>query len=77
MSDLTAAHGMKRHAGSETAPSDWNGGRVLLADDTILHPYMTDSEFDWRHSASETGALEPGCIVGYFSATPTPPAGGQ
>lgn len=53
--------------GGNKSPDDWNGGRVLLANGAICHPYQGDEEFDWEHYTSETGCLEPGCIVGYTS----------
>lgn len=61
-----------RWVGGSKAPSDWNGGRVLLASGEIVHPYQEDGEFDWRHGVSETGCLEPGCIVGYKSLSAQP-----
>lgn len=62
------------HGGTE-APKDWNGGRVLLACGEILHPYQSDIPFDWEQDVSETGCVEPGCIVGYTSVNwPTPAA---
>ena len=54
--------------GGTAAPADWNGGRVILADDQIVHPYQSDEPFDWEHYASESGCIESGCIVGYISA---------
>lgn len=53
--------------GGPEAPKDWNGGRVLLASNEIIHPYQQDIPFDWEHDVSETGCIEPGCIVGYVS----------
>lgn len=57
--------GMKPWHGGDSAPKDWNGGRVQLANGNMLHPYQTDDELDWRHYGSETGCVEPGCIVAY------------
>lgn len=58
-----------RWHGGFGAPSDWNGGRVLLASGEIDYPYQSDDDFDWQHYVSETDCLEPGCIVGYISAS--------
>lgn len=51
--------------GGTKQPDDYNGGRVILASNEIVHPYQEDIPFDWEHTTSETGCLEPGCIVGY------------
>lgn len=57
--------GMVPWHGGDSAPGDWNGGRVLLASGEVLHPYQTDDEFDWERSYSETGCIEPGNIIAY------------
>lgn len=59
--------------GGDGAPADWNGGRVLLASEEIVHPYQSDEPFDWQHDVSESGCLEPGCIVGYVPGVALPP----
>lgn len=58
--------GMKPWAGGDSAPEDWDGGPVLLADDQ-----MVDDPFDWSRCGGECGCVESWCIIAY-TPKPTP-----
>lgn len=57
--------GMVPWAGGDSAPEDWDGGLVLLADGTYWQEDPEDGPIYWGRDFSETGCIEPGCVIAY------------
>lgn len=53
----------REHPDYPNRPLDWDGGQVLLASGDMCPAYEAGD--NWEQFTSETGAYEPGSIVGY------------